>query len=59
MYFSKEIGNLKTLIHKIEAEPDRLLIFQQKSRNRIIENYTWEKIADQYDDLFRQMMNRC
>lgn len=56
LFFSKEPGNLKTLLHAIEAEPDVLAMYQKKSRNRIIENYTWEKITNQYDILFRQMM---
>lgn len=55
LFFSKEPDNLKTLLHAIEAEPDVLAMYQKKSRNRIIENYTWEKIVRQYDMLFRQM----
>jgi glycosyltransferase involved in cell wall biosynthesis len=25
---------------------------------RILDNYSWEKIAGQYDDLFREVANR-
>ncbi|MFA7060898.1 MAG: DUF1972 domain-containing protein [Pedobacter sp.] len=55
LFFSKQTGSLETLIHSIEAEPDKLLAYQKKSRNRIVENYTWEKITDQYDALFQKM----
>lgn len=55
LYFSKQVGSLETQIHRIEAEPNKLVAYQQKSRNRIVENYTWEKITGQYDELFRKM----
>jgi glycosyltransferase involved in cell wall biosynthesis len=55
MFFSKQTGSLETLIHGIEAEPDKLVSYQKKSRNRIVENYTWEKITDQYDALFQKI----
>lgn len=52
MFFSKQTGNLERLIYSIEAEPNVLVAYQQKSRNRIVENYMWEKITKQYDALF-------
>jgi glycosyltransferase involved in cell wall biosynthesis len=58
VFFSKQSGSLEHLIHNIEAEPDILLRYQQKSRNRIIENYTWEKIANQYEELFLQLISK-
>lgn len=56
VYFSKQLGSLVQMIHFIEAEPDTLIVYQQKSRKRIIENYTWEKITQQYDTLFTNLM---
>lgn len=53
--FSKQAGSLECLIHNMEAKPDTLVAYQQKSRIRINENYTWEKITDQYDALFTSM----
>jgi glycosyltransferase involved in cell wall biosynthesis len=55
LFFSKQKGNLESLIHSIEESPGQLLVYQQKSRRRITENYTWEKITDQYDVLFKSM----
>ncbi len=55
LFFSKIKNSLATLIHRMEAEPDTLLAYKKKSRVRITENYTWEKITDQYDDLFKGM----
>jgi glycosyltransferase involved in cell wall biosynthesis len=57
VFFTKQAGSLKRLIYSIETNPDTLVAYQQKSRNRITENYTWEKITDQYDVLLKSMIN--
>lgn len=55
LFFSKQKGNLAGLIHNIEAAPGTLIAYKQKSRSRITTNYTWEKITDQYDALFKSV----
>jgi len=55
LFFSKQKGSLEALIHSVETAPGMLLPYKQKSRTRITENYTWEKITDQYDVLFKSM----
>lgn len=55
VYFSKEAGNLMDLIHYVESDPQKLLDLKETSRKRIVENYTWEKITSQYDELFKNM----
>lgn len=58
LFFSKKKGYLESLILSIEAEPGKLITYKQKSRTRIAENYTWKKITDQYDSLFKSMARR-
>jgi len=55
IYFTKSSGNLAQLINTIEFEQEKLISMREKSRQRIIENYTWEKITDQYLTLFNKM----
>lgn len=55
LFFTKQNGSLKSLIHSLEEEPGKLLPYRKKSRTRITTTYTWEKIADQYDALFMGM----
>ncbi|RYG46105.1 MAG: glycosyltransferase [Chitinophagaceae bacterium] len=55
IYFEKTEGNLRVLIDQIEKKPGLLEMFRNKSRERIREHYTWEKIAQQYYDLFESM----
>ena len=53
VYFSKEEGNLANLIQEVEAyseaEFDKL---SNKAKDRIIHEYSWEKIVNDYEDLF-------
>jgi glycosyltransferase involved in cell wall biosynthesis len=58
LYFTKERGNLKQLIGEVETDDSILQKLRASSRNRITENYTWEKITNQYIDLFKKMITR-
>jgi glycosyltransferase involved in cell wall biosynthesis len=53
--FTKAEGNLKKLIDFVDSQKNQMETLRQKSRNRIIENYTWEKITEQYINLFEEM----
>lgn len=55
LYFGKEKGNLAELLNYVEQNESILTGYRIKSRQRIAENYTWEKISAQYLDLFRKM----
>lgn len=56
IYFTKEKGALKQIIENIEQDETTLSNLRVSSRNRIRENYTWEKITEQYIDLFNRMI---
>ncbi len=55
-FFTKEYDDLAGVIHSVEAGPLPLVELRRKSRQRITDNYTWEKITDQYIQLFEQMV---
>ena len=55
LFFTKEPGNLATLINYIEVHQPLITDLKKKSRQQIIEKYTWEKITDQYIQLFKSM----
>ncbi len=58
LFFTKEENNLKSLIEQIENNTEQIEHLKNVSRNRIIENYTWEKITDQYIDLFHKLIKK-
>jgi len=52
LFFSKENDDLKKLIARMEASDELPAAFRRKARQRIRENYSWEKITAQYIELF-------
>ena len=48
LYFSKEEGSLVKKIELLEGNYDLVVEYRKKSGNRISENYTWDKIVNQY-----------
>lgn len=55
LYFNKEEGNLAEMLNYVELNENLLTGFRARSKQRIIENYSWEKISDQYLQLFSEM----
>ena len=55
-FFTKEPGNLGNRMVSLEKSPDKAVELRGKSRKRILEDYSWEKITNQYIDLFNQML---
>jgi len=58
IYFTKNVNHLKQIIEYIENDDSILEKLKETSRNRIIENYTWDRITYQYLTLFNKMLNR-
>jgi glycosyltransferase involved in cell wall biosynthesis len=56
LYFAKQPEAVTTLVNNIDDKETELIKLREISRNRIIENYTWEKITQQYIDLFNTML---
>jgi glycosyltransferase involved in cell wall biosynthesis len=55
LFFSKENGSLKKLIAAMEENEELPAGLRRKARERISENYSWEKITAQYRRLFAGM----
>lgn len=58
IFFPRDADILANEIHSIETDPVRVTKLRAMGPDRIRENYTWEKIASQYDDLFREVAAR-
>ncbi|MCS6916359.1 MAG: DUF1972 domain-containing protein [Chitinophagales bacterium] len=55
LLFKKDPADLAEKIRQIEADPQWAQSFRDRSRNRILERYTWEHITDQYEAVFRRL----
>ncbi|MBJ8076713.1 DUF1972 domain-containing protein [Bacillus cereus group sp. N12] len=53
VYFSKESGSLANLIHDVERySQEKIDELGSKAKDRIIHEYSWEKIVSDYESLF-------
>lgn len=52
LLFAKDSSSIVRMIAYIEQNTEVVNIFKSKSRERVLKNYTWEKIANQYYTLF-------
>lgn len=58
IFFPRNVEVLSGMIRGIESDPARVESLRRMGPERIRANYTWEKIADQYDELFREVASR-
>jgi glycosyltransferase involved in cell wall biosynthesis len=56
VFFKKDEQSVAAQIRLMDRLPLMVQRLKNIAQNRIKENYTWEKIADQYDELFQQML---
>jgi glycosyltransferase involved in cell wall biosynthesis len=58
LFSPRERDTLAQMIRDGEADPSLVENLRRMGPERIRENYTWEKIAGQYDELFREVASR-
>jgi glycosyltransferase involved in cell wall biosynthesis len=55
LLFPKSQTDLAIMMRRVEADPALVAELRQRVPKRISQEYTWEKVADQYDRLFREV----
>ena len=58
IFFPADVNALSEMIREIEGNAERVAELRRMGPRRIEANYTWEKIASQYDELFREVAAR-
>ncbi|HVF40786.1 MAG TPA: glycosyltransferase, partial [Gemmatimonadaceae bacterium] len=58
VFFPKDAAVLAKMIGELEADPARVEELRRMGPERINANYTWDKIARQYDELFLEVASR-
>jgi glycosyltransferase involved in cell wall biosynthesis len=59
LLFPKDADALAAAMSDLEASPDQVATFRQRSQARIQSRYTWELVASQYDDLLQGLLQRA
>jgi len=58
IFFPRDPAVLADEMRALEPNPTRVAELRRMGPERIRKNYTWEKIANQYDSLFREVAGR-
>jgi glycosyltransferase involved in cell wall biosynthesis len=56
LYFARDPQILAGLIRKLEQDPSLVSDLRLRGPKRIEAEYTWEKISNQYEELFREVV---
>jgi glycosyltransferase involved in cell wall biosynthesis len=56
-FVANEVSSVTELIDAMDSAPDEAAAFRDRAPRRILERYTWEQIADAYDQLFRSTVS--
>jgi glycosyltransferase involved in cell wall biosynthesis len=57
MFFERDAGDLARRLQELESNPQIVAECRRRAPERIREAYTWEKITEQYEELFLQLMD--
>jgi glycosyltransferase involved in cell wall biosynthesis len=55
IFFERDPEDLTRKIQELENHPEVAAEYRRMAPKRILESYTWEKITDQYEELFLQL----
>lgn len=55
LFFPKDVDALAEIIRRIEGDSDLVAELKRRGPQRIEREYTWEKVSDQYNELFREV----
>ena len=55
LLFPKDPGALASLMDEVESNPALVNTLRRRGPERIRTEYTWDKIAGQYEELFREV----
>lgn len=58
LLFEKDVDDLASRLRYIVEHPEVAESYRRKARNRILEKFTWDKITDDYEKLFKTVVQR-
>ena len=56
LFFPKDADALAQLIRRVEQEPALVADLRRKAPRRIESHYSWDKVSEQYDQLFHEVV---
>lgn len=60
LYWSRDEGDLASVINRVDQmDIEKIKELGRKAKKRVAEEYTWEKICGQYEDVFTGKLEEC
>ena len=56
VYYNKNAADLAAKMSQAIENSERLDVFRQRAKQRILDHYSWDAVADQYEELFYQLV---
>jgi len=56
LFFSKDVKDLVQLMRRVEDDPQLVNDLRAKAPRRVQTEYSWDRISEQYDQLFREVL---
>jgi glycosyltransferase involved in cell wall biosynthesis len=51
----EDVTNLARLLREVVSQPERFAQYRGRAQERVRHHYDWEKVTDQYEDLFHEL----
>jgi glycosyltransferase involved in cell wall biosynthesis len=55
-FFTKDLGDLKSLIEFMDSKPSVVKSMKKNSRNGLGKKYNWHEITNKYVEVFEQLL---
>jgi len=55
---SKDVGDLKEKLEQLVRHPETVRAFESKARDHIVQHYSWDKVAENTETLYRELLAR-
>ncbi len=58
IYKKNDVYNLKKKIQYVIDNSNIIASYREKARERVKQNYSWDRVTDKYENLFLHMLRR-
>ncbi len=58
LYEQNSADALARVLQSVESHPDKYDSLRREARNRVEREYSWDRVVDQYEELFRSLVRR-
>jgi glycosyltransferase involved in cell wall biosynthesis len=57
-YFEKNVPSVVNIVEAAENSPNKMKLLREKSRDGLVQKYTWDFVTDEYEAVFKKLCKR-